>query len=111
MTSESTPNLLPLIFLHLVQRAGDRAVSLGVYYIAVFVSKELLVYNFYPLNKFIEGDNNSRSFFKICWHSISGTWAYFISLLSLKYLKLQFKILANAWFVCEQLKLSISPGD
>lgn len=35
MTSESTPNLLPLIFLHLVQRAGDRAVSLGVYYTAV----------------------------------------------------------------------------
>lgn len=68
MTSESTPNLLPLIFLHLVQRAGDRAVSLGVYYIAVtfFVTKELLVYNFFPLNKFIEGDNNSRSFFKIC---------------------------------------------
>lgn len=29
MTSKSTPDLLPLIFLQLVQRAGDKAVSLG----------------------------------------------------------------------------------
>lgn len=43
MTSKSTLDLLPLIFLQLVQRAGDRAVSFGVYYIAVtfFMIKEL----------------------------------------------------------------------
>lgn len=52
MTSKSTPALLPLIFLQLVQRARDRAVSLEVYYIAVafFMIKELLVYSFFPLN-------------------------------------------------------------
>lgn len=40
---KSTPALLPLIFLQLVQRARDRAVSLEVYYIAVtfFMIKEL----------------------------------------------------------------------
>lgn len=51
MTSKSTLDLLPLIFLQLVQGAGDRAVSLGVYYTAVtfFMIKELLVYSFFPL--------------------------------------------------------------
>lgn len=52
MTSKSTPALLPLIFLQLVQRSRDGAVSFGVYNIAVtfFMIKELLVYSFFPLN-------------------------------------------------------------
>lgn len=52
MISRSTSELLPLIFLLLVKRAGDRAVSIGVYYTVVtfFMIKELLVYSFFPLN-------------------------------------------------------------
>lgn len=52
MVSKSTSDLLPLIFLQLDQRARDRAVSLGVYYIAVtfFMIKEPVVYSFFPLN-------------------------------------------------------------
>lgn len=52
MTLKSTLDLLPLIFLQLVQRAEDRAVSCGVYYTAVtfFMIKELLVYGFFLLN-------------------------------------------------------------
>ena len=86
MTSKSTPALLPLIFLQLVQRARDGAVSFGVYNIAAtfFMIKELLVYSFFPLNSFIEGDNNSRSVPLFCWHSISGAWTYFTSLFIIK---------------------------
>lgn len=52
ITLESTPDPWPLIFLQLVQRAGDNVVSVGLYYIAVtfFMIKEAFVFCFLPLN-------------------------------------------------------------